>query len=270
MKKVSSAQKIYFIAFFVFYNFVTSCSYKQKNILFKTPKEIHSEQPIFILNANETDSSNYRHRIKPNDRLLIRFLNNYDIGQAASLSATAAGNSQLVSGEDKGYLVNYDSSCTLPMLGRINLVGLTRLEAAKKLEELYSKYIINPIIDVNIASLSVTVLGEVYLPGKIRVDKENTTIVDIIALAGGLKDTSKKRNIKIIRGSEIITVDLTNIESIKNQLIIIHDNDIIYIEPIGTKVFSDPFASLLPLSTVLLTITQLIVISLQIYTLTKK
>src|SRR5205807_2184139 len=105
-------------------------------ILFKTPKEIKSDKPVLVINPEKQDSgTTYRHRIKIGDRLLVKFLNNYDIGQGAVQAATSAGNSQMVTGEDRGYLVNYDSTCTLPLIGRLNLVGLTRLEAAKKLEE---------------------------------------------------------------------------------------------------------------------------------------
>lgn len=249
---------------------VTSCSYRHKNILFKTRKEIKTKQPVLVVNPEQQDSgTTYRHRIKVGDRLLIRFLNNYDLGQGASQSATSAANNVMISGEDKGYLVNYDSTTTLPLIGRVNLIGYTRLEAAKKLEQLYSAYIINPIIDVNIASLSVTVLGEVNIPGKIRVDKESTTLIDVIALAGGLKDGGKKRNVRIIRGNEIIVVNLQKIEVIKDPNIIIHDNDLIYVEPYGIKAASEPLTTISPVSSLVLSLTQLVLLSFQLYTFTR-
>jgi polysaccharide export outer membrane protein len=249
---------------------LASCSYNGKNILFKTQKRTNTKsQPVFVINGKLDTITDYKHRIKVGDRIQIRFLNNFDIGQGATQSATSAGNNANIGIADKGYMVNYDSTVTLPLLGRLILVGYTRLECAKKLEKEYSKYIINPIVDVNIASLSVTILGEVNSPGKILLDKENTTVVDIIALAGGFKDTGKKMDIKIIRGEEIIIVDLKQVVSLQSTKIIIHDNDIVYIEPYGVKALTEPIASLAVAGTLLLTATQLFLIALQIRTLTK-
>lgn len=248
----------------------SSCSYKKKNILFKTRKPVKTEQPVFVINPDSTGSKVYRHKIKPGDRLMVRFLNNYDLGQNATQSATSAANSQMVSGTERGYLVNYDSTVTLPLIGRVILVGLDRLEAAKFLEQEYNKFVNNTIIDVNIASLSVTVLGEVFVPGKIEVDRENTTLVDVIALAGGLKDAAKKNNIKIIRGTEVIIVNLKDIEALKSPDIVIHDNDIIYVEPYGLKAATEPISSAGAVTSIMLTVMQFVILGIQIYALTGK
>lgn len=243
---------------------LSSCSYKNKNTLFKTSKKLKSDKPVAIFGAQSSDTVVYRHRIKPGDRLQIRFLNNYDIGQAAIQSATSQANRDI--NAERGYLVNYDSTVTLPLIGRTNLVGKTRLEAAKFLETTYSEWgIINPIIDLNIASLSVTVLGEVNMPGKILLDKENTTIVDALGLAGGLTGGSKKNSIKIIRGKEVIVVNMKLIDPLYSPAIIIQDNDIIYVEPFGIKAALEPVGSGSTGITLLLSGLQAFVISVQLY-----
>jgi polysaccharide biosynthesis/export protein len=251
---------------------VAGCSYKRKNILFKTDKKIRTENPVYILSSDSSAlnklNAEYRHRIKPGDRLEIRFLNNYDIGQAALQSATAAANTD--GGNDKGYLVNYDSTVTLPLIGRINLVGSSRLEAAKKLEQEYGKYVINPIIEVNIINLSVTILGEVLSPGKILLDKENTTLVDVIALSGGLKDTGKKNRIRIIRGKDVIQVNLRQIDALYNKAIIVQDGDIIYVEPYGIKAQTESVSSLQTITFLMLTFSQLTVLTFQIINYTSR
>jgi polysaccharide export outer membrane protein len=245
-----------------------SCSYKKRNILFKTRKKIKTNEPVLVINPTDTSKTEYRHRIKVGDRLVIRFLNNYDIGGAAGQSATAAANSSQASGlseKDKGYLVNYDSSAILPLIGRINLVGLTRLEASGKLEKEYSKYIVNPIIDLNIASLGVTVLGEVSNPGRIYVDKDNTTLVDVIALAGGITSNGQKKNIKIIRGNELILVDLRKIEALESRSLVMQDNDIVYVEPYTVKASAEPAMSVAPLAALILTGLQTALLLTQFY-----
>lgn len=251
--------------------FLGACSYQRKNVLFKTDKKLNPKEAVYIYNADSSSqkrAANYKHRIKPGDRVIVNFLNNYDIGQAAFQSATSTANMNTQA--DKGYLVNYDSTITLPLLGRTNIVGLTRLEAAKKLEAEYGKYVINPIIEVNIASLSVTILGEVNTPGKIILDKENTTIVDALALSGGLKDSGKKKNIKIIRGKEVILVDLRKINALNSQEIIIQDGDIIYVEPYGLKAQTESFTTIQGVSVVVLTLTQFALLTFQIINYTKQ
>lgn len=244
---------------------LASCSYNRKNVLFKTPKKIKTKEAVYVYSPDSNASKkydNYRHRIKPGDRLNINFLNNYDIGQSAIQSATSTANAGELA--NRGYLINYDSSVTLPLIGRTNIVGLTRLEAAKRLEEEYGKYVINPIIEVNIVSLSATVLGEVMAPGKIIIDKERTTIVDIIALSGGLKDPAKKNQIKIIRGQDIIQIDLRKIETLKSNSIVIQDGDIIYVEPYAVKAKLEPLSSLQSVTFLVLTFSQLTLITIQI------
>jgi polysaccharide export outer membrane protein len=250
---------------------LASCSYKRKNVLFKTPKKIKTKEAVYVYNTDSNSSKkydNYRHRIKPGDRVLINFLNNYDIGSAANQSATSTANMQ--SNAERGYMVNYDSTITLPLIGRTNIVGLTRLEAAKRLEQDYGKYVINPIIEVNIASLSVTVLGEVSSPGKTLLDKETTTLVDVIALSGGFKDPGKKNRVKIIRGKEVILVDLRRIESLENKAIIIQDGDIVYIEPYGYKAQTEALTAVQSTTFVVLTISQLALLTIQVLNFIKQ
>lgn len=249
---------------------MASCSYKRKNVLFKTPKKIRTKEAVYVysLDSNVVKQyDNYRHRIKPGDRLNINFLNNYDIGQSAIQSATSTANTGELA--NRGYLINYDSTVTLPLIGRTNLVGLTRLEAAKRLEQEYGKYVINPIIEVNISSLSATVLGEVLAPGKIIIDKEKTTIVDVIALSGGLKDPAKKSQVKIIRGGDVIQLDLRKIETLSSSAIIIQDGDIIYVEPYSVKAKLEPLSSLQSVTFLVLTFSQLTLITIQILNYTR-
>lgn len=226
-----------------------SCGYKKRNTLFKTKKEIKTKEAVLVVNKKDTSTQIYRHRIKVGDRLIIRFLNNYDIGGAASKSATSSADAA----GDKGYLVNYDSTVVLPLIGRINLIGLTRLEAAKRLEQEYGKLVIAPIIDVDIKSLGVIVLGEVLSQGKVLLDKERTTIAEVIALSGGIKETGKKKNIRIIRGEEIIIIDLMQIEALQFPEVVMHDGDIVYVEPYNVKSASEPAVAITPLATLLIT-----------------
>ena len=210
-----------------------------------------------VTTVAKSDSLVYKHRIKPDDRIIINFLNNYDLEKNNLMSTTAADL------EQKSFLVNYDGTVTLPIIGRTMLVGLTRLEAAQRLETLYSKYIINPIIDVSIVNLSVSVLGEVKMPGTYKLDKENTNLVEVLAMAGGATEFGKVYKVKIIRGNlkspQIIEVNLGEASSLKRTDIIIQDKDIIYVEPMKNKLRGSAVAVLNPYFIIITSISTLII-----------
>lgn len=235
-----------------------SCSYKKKNVLFKTERKIKTKEPVTVVNMDSLRAwSTYKHVIKVGDRVEIRFLNSLDIGTTPSTPVQTQTNI--------GYFVNFDSTVTLPLIGRANIVGKTRLEAAVYLEEQYSKFLNNPIIDVNILSLTATVLGEVTTQGLIQIDKEQTTLVELIARAGGIRETGKKNDIKIIRNNQVILVNLKEIESLRSPDIIIHHNDIVYVQPYGVKAQTESLTGLQNTTQVVFALVQLTFLGFQIY-----
>ena len=242
--------------------FASSCSYKNKNILFKTPQKISSVEAVHVINGTESKDL-YYHRITKGDRLAVRLINNYNAEKSSISDSYSA---------ETGYLVDYEGNVTLPMIVSVNLENLTRLEASRKLEKLYVErdLLVNPIIEVNIINLRVVVLGEVNQQGKYLIDREKTTLVDLLADAGGLTVRAKLKTIKIIRGDlakpKIILVDLRNVESLKSKELILQNNDIVYVEPTGIYLLGDKTQSVSSLVQPFILIVSTISI---IYTLTR-
>ena len=86
-----------------------------------------------------------------------------------------------------------DGTVTVPIIGDIPVKGLSPFEAAARIEKALvdGKILINPQVTVTLTvskSQRVSVLGEVGTPGRYPVES-NTTILDLIALAGGTKDS---------------------------------------------------------------------------------
>ena len=96
-----------------------------------------------------------------------------------------------------------------------------------------------------------------------------STLIDVISLSGGLKDTGKKNRIRIIRGKEVILVDLRKITALHEKSIIIQDGDIIYVEPFGLKAQTEAISAIQNSTFVLLTLTQLTIVTIQIINLTR-
>lgn len=87
-----------------------------------------------------------------------------------------------------------DGALRVPYVGSVNVAGLSPDAAARRIEGALKegKFFINPHVTVTVTqSLSqrVSVLGEVKTPGRYPIDAK-TSIVDLIALAGGFTDLS--------------------------------------------------------------------------------
>jgi polysaccharide export outer membrane protein len=120
-------------------------------------------------------------------------------------------------------------------LGKIPLNGLTVREAEEYLESIYSKYYINPFILLKVVNRHVYVFYAETGKGTIvNITNDNTNLIEVIALAGGLTDYSKAWRIKVIRGDphnpQIRIVDMSTIDGLKSSDLTVQSNDIIYIE----------------------------------------
>ncbi len=210
---------------------LASCTYKHTQAV--TSKKPQSTAPItdsvLIQNAI-TNISNYR--IRPQDVLQIRNMqNSKSIADLTPVtSASQANPTAAATPQPETFLVEDDGTVALTGLGHIKVAGLTRAEAGKYIEDLYRKEILkNPIIDVKIINLTVTVLGEVKNPGNYPLAKDRSTLIEMIGTAGGFTDVADQKDIKIIRDTILTKIDLNNLNSIAGQRTILQNNDVIVI-----------------------------------------
>jgi polysaccharide biosynthesis/export protein len=122
----------------------------------------------------------------------------------------------------------------LPVIGSVQIAGLTRSEAQKLVKELYHKMLLNdPIIELRITNLKVTLLGEVKAQGNITLTKDRTSLTEVIGQAGGLTALANEKNIKIIRGTSkdpnVTVINLNDLQSINDPRTILQNGDIIYV-----------------------------------------
>ncbi|MDB5143818.1 MAG: hypothetical protein JWQ66_2531 [Mucilaginibacter sp.] len=208
---------------------LTSCSFKQHQVLFQQLNPVSENVPAGQ-EASGAGTSDYR--IKSQDILQIRNLQStrYIVDEApVSITAGTANVSQ-----GQTFQVDDDGTVTLPVIGHVPIAGLTRAEAAKQIEDLYRKNLLkDPIIELKIINLKVTILGEVKSQGNFPLVKDKTNLIEMLGEAGGLTDRSNEKNIKIIRGDpknpQITEVDLSKISTLADPRIILQNNDIIYI-----------------------------------------
>lgn len=216
---------------FLLLNFCSACSYKQ-NQAFLEKKDGNSPIAGFTGNAQI-------YKIKPQDILQVRNLQNIkyivdDVptGAGAGTGASSSGGTAAIG---LSYEVAEDGTVALPVIGRVKVDGLSRLEAANKIQELYGKNLIkDPIIDVKIVNLKVTVLGEVRRPGNYPLIKDNASLIDMLGEAGGITDKGNEKHVKVVRGGivnpQIIELDLSDVASLSSPAMMMQNNDVVYIE----------------------------------------
>ena len=113
---------------------------------------------------------------------------------------------------------------------------MTLREAGLYLEEAYSEYLNNPMVRLQVMNKRVTIFpgGSGGSAKVINLVNNNTTLIEALALAGGIND-GKAYKIKLIRGDlknpTIYQIDLSTVEGLKQADLVLQANDIIYVEP---------------------------------------
>jgi len=202
-----------------------------------------------------TDSSKSKeYKISPNDivEFSIYTNNGFKLIDLTSLNNSNSGIRLLNTLE---YLVEIDGYCKLPIIGRTKLSGLTIHETELMLEEKYSAYYKEPFVLLSVNNKRIIIFpGSAGDARVIQLRNNNTTLIEAIALAGGIADDGKARQVKLIRQNgdnhDVFLIDLSKIEGIREASMIVQANDIIYIEPrkkISTRLVQElvPIVSLI-------------------------
>lgn len=155
------------------------------------------------------------------------------------------------------YLINTEGTAKLPMVGQIQLQGLTLLEAEQILQKEYSKYYQNPFVRLDFQNKRVVVLGA---PGGqvIPLTNQNVRLVEVLALAKGIDNNSKANNIRVVRGDQIFSADFSTFEAYTKSNIIVEPGDVVYVEPIrrplveGVRDYGPVFAVVTSLTTLVI------------------
>lgn len=133
------------------------------------------------------------------------------------------------------YTVDTDGNILFPMLGKVKVGGLTRLEAIDLLRDKLTKYINEPNVNMNFNNFRVTVLGEVSRPGSFVVPTERITVLEALGLAGDLTNRGIRTNVLVVReiGGEkkVERLDLTQQNTLNSPYYYLAQNDVVYVEP---------------------------------------
>lgn len=98
-------------------------------------------------------------------------------------------------------VVRPDGRISLPLIGELEVSGLTALQVQRLIAQGLKPYISDPQVTVivqEVKSRTYSILGKVVKPGSYELDKP-TTVLEAIAIAGSFLDFAKPSKIYIIR-----------------------------------------------------------------------
>ena len=218
---------------------VTSC---------RTPKNV-----AYIQNSDYIDYSNseflYDARIMPKDILTVT-INTVNPEASAPFNlivrptlANATSNIPTSGGALQIYLVDNNGCIDFPVVGTLQVGGLTKSMCEKLIHDKIKRYMNaeeNPIVTVRMSNYKISVIGEVNRPGMFTVDNEKINIFEALAKAGDLSIYGVRDRVKLIRENakgrkEIHTVNLNDANIVNSPYYYLQQNDVVYVEPNQVK-----------------------------------
>jgi polysaccharide biosynthesis/export protein len=122
----------------------------------------------------------------------------------------------------KEVVVLPDGSVTFPLIGRVDVAGLSTPEVEQSIAAKLKKYFPEPIVTVVIVGIEgnrAFVTGKVMHPGTLTINGP-ITVLQAISIVGGFDKFADESSIKVIRvkadGQEILPVNYKDIISGKN------------------------------------------------------
>jgi polysaccharide export outer membrane protein len=218
----------------------TGCTIN-RDIMFKTGDDFDFSPLV------ELESSGYK--IAPNDMLSFQLFSN----KGQRLNQMSAGGAGLA------YLVKPDGLVELPELGDIRLEGLTIEEAESLLEEAYSSFYNDPFVMLRVQNNRVYIFpGEAGRASVVTLQNMNTTLLEVLAMSGGMGSRANASQVKLIRktekGNEVYKMDLSTIEGLDAANTVVQAYDIIYVEPLP-MLARETTESLTPITSLISTLT---------------
>lgn len=143
---------------------------------------------------------------------------------------TSESNLQVLTISEEGYL-------TVPVIGDIYCVGMTREELATEIEKriIEAGYLADPQVNIRFAELTISILGEVTRPGRYDIKKDQLTILEALALAGDLTIYGNREDVAVVRekdGKSIVTkLDLRSAEIFSSPCFYLEQNDVVIVSP---------------------------------------
>jgi polysaccharide export outer membrane protein len=179
--------------------------------------------------------------IRTSSKELNELFKEFDIGNMQNnmmmQGAMAGGDAFFMTGftlDDRGII-------EMPLLGELQLAGLTTEQAKKVIEDRMTEFVNREdlFVRVRLGGIRYSALGEFRRPGKHNVLQNRVTIFEAIAHAGDLTEVAKRDELVLVRqypgGTRMYRIDLNNKNILTSEYFFIQPNDMLYAEPMKIR-----------------------------------
>ncbi len=200
-----------------------------RDIMFKTP--VGHEFQQFM------DTASGALIIQPNDILQFRLFANDGFKMIDLVTEGGAREANFLNRNIFTYTIEGDGMVKLPLLGRVQVSQKTIRQAEVFLEEKYAVYYNKPFVQLQVVNRRVVVFpgggGDARV---VTLENNNTTLLEVLARAGGLAKRGDARRVKLFRlkpdGTRSVhQFDLSSVEGLQYADLVMQGDDVLYVQP---------------------------------------
>ncbi|MBT0653090.1 polysaccharide biosynthesis/export family protein [Geomobilimonas luticola] len=157
----------------------------------------------------------------------------YLVGPGDILSVTIYGRSDLAGLGGKGSRVDVNGTIQLPLLGSIQVAGLSLQQIRDRLQDAFKQYLRDPSVVVEVVeykSHPLYLLGQFKQSGTHYMDR-SINLLQGLALGSGLDSTANLRGARLLRDKKIMPVDIYSLlhDGDQSQNVWLQPGDTIYV-----------------------------------------
>lgn len=192
----------------------------------------HSGPPSF-----QTHFGDYRPSVEPRigvgDSVSVVIWEAGAGGLFANAAMSDAGASSTSGSRDTGLpnqVVGRDGAIKVPYAGRVHVAGETIRNAEKIVEQSLKGKAISPQVIINVtrsANDLVTIGGEVTTGARVPLNVNGDHIMDVIAMAGGIRTPVNETYVELTRGKTSVRVPLSRVASDSRENIYVRPGDVL-------------------------------------------
>lgn len=210
---------------------LSSCKYLNPSVMLRTKRNYPYAQGV--------DSLPSRYLLQRGDLITMRVFANegFRIVDLTTVESGGVAVQAFSSQNNLLYVIEPDSSVNLPIIGRVKVAGMNLTEAELLIEDRYRNYYNQPFVMLQVQNRRITVFpGEGGAAQVIQLQNEQVSLIEALAMAGGISNGGKAYKVKVIRGHsaspEIFFIDLSTPEKFAEaNVFYVRANDIVYVEP---------------------------------------
>jgi polysaccharide export outer membrane protein len=228
---------IFFSSVLLLISVFGACTNKKQRFLYD---KINYDTTHFYQNQYRQD-----YKLRASDIVYIKILTTDEkINTLFNIGDDAGNNARVQAGGEfylSGFTVTDSGYIKVPVLGEIFVAGKTLPEVRDLVQNQTDKYLKNAITNVRLVSFRISFLGEVRQQGAIFFYQEKIDVIEALARAGGVTDYADLTKIKVIsprdNGYFERDIDLTKIDLLSKESIMLYPNDIVIVDALKNKTF---------------------------------